>query len=80
MLDAAYENKNEFQPRTLSIEVQDKAGVLNEVRKIPIVLNRIHFVTCMVVESYINPTASQDMSFPICLKDPGLTSVVCMCT
>ncbi|KAL3159204.1 hypothetical protein ABBQ32_011185 [Trebouxia sp. C0010 RCD-2024] len=31
VLDAAYENKNEFQPRTLSIEVQDKAGVLNEV-------------------------------------------------
>ena len=32
MLDAAYESGNsEFQPRTLSIVVQDKAGVLNEV-------------------------------------------------
>ena len=31
VLDAAYENNNEFQPRTLSIAVQDKAGVLNEV-------------------------------------------------
>lgn len=35
VLDAAYENKNEFQPRTLSIEVQDKPGVLNEVAKCP---------------------------------------------
>ena len=31
VLDAAYENNNEFQPRTLSIAVQDKPGVLNEV-------------------------------------------------
>ena len=31
VLDAAYENNNDFQPRTLSIAVQDKPGVLNEV-------------------------------------------------
>ncbi len=31
VLDAAYSNNNEFQPRTLSIAVQDKPGVLNEV-------------------------------------------------
>ena len=34
VLDAAYENNNEFQPRTLSIAVQDKPGVLNEVCKV----------------------------------------------
>ena len=33
VLDAAYENNNDFQPRTLSIVVQDKPGVLNEVRE-----------------------------------------------
>lgn len=31
VLDAADSNNNEFQPRTLSIAVQDKPGVLNEV-------------------------------------------------
>ena len=31
VLDAAYSNNSEFQPRTLSIAVQDKPGVLNEV-------------------------------------------------
>lgn len=31
VLDAAYSNNKEFQPRTLSIAVQDKPGVLNEV-------------------------------------------------
>ena len=31
VLDAAYENNKDFQPRTLSIAVQDKPGVLNEV-------------------------------------------------
>ncbi len=30
VLDAAYESNAEFQPRTLSIVVQDKPGVLNE--------------------------------------------------
>lgn len=34
MLDAAYgQGDSEFQPRTISIVVQDKSGVLNEVRQ-----------------------------------------------
>ena len=35
VLDAAYAQDSEFQPRTLSIVVQDKSGVLNEVRPGP---------------------------------------------
>lgn len=46
VLDAAYENKNEFQPRTLSIAVQDKPGVLNEVCKVSVVSRCMDVVAC----------------------------------
>ena len=38
VLDAAYSNNSEFQPRTLSIVVQDKPGVLNEVCRLALLL------------------------------------------
>ena len=40
VLDAAYgQGDSEFQPRTLSIVVQDKSGVLNEVSQSYMMLN-----------------------------------------
>ena len=52
MLDAAYENDNEFQPRTLSIVVQDKAGVLNEVCSSA--LTRMS-VLCLCMSTQVTP-------------------------